>query len=176
MQDCREGANPLGRCAHVGLASNFCRAFGSDVTTPIPPFQPTPVRLTRKRLCALRPRVPRSPRPTLSSSAVHCSQPATLAARRDLPSDSVFELQELHRPTHQRREERLETRERRESKRERKRREKLEQLRAADEMKFSHSLQFNAVPDWSSHYIPYSNLKKLYVLARYTPHRSGPER
>ncbi|KAK4455051.1 SPX domain-containing protein [Podospora aff. communis PSN243] len=28
-------------------------------------------------------------------------------------------------------------------------------------MKFSHSLQFNAVPDWSSHYIAYSNLKKL---------------
>jgi SPX domain protein involved in polyphosphate accumulation len=30
-------------------------------------------------------------------------------------------------------------------------------------MKFSHSLQFNSVPDWSSHYIAYSNLKKLYV-------------
>lgn len=28
-------------------------------------------------------------------------------------------------------------------------------------MKFSHSIQFNAVPDWSSHYISYSNLKKL---------------
>jgi len=34
-------------------------------------------------------------------------------------------------------------------------------------MKFSHSLQFNAVPDWSSHYIAYSNLKKLiYSLER----------
>ena len=33
-----------------------------------------------------------------------------------------------------------------------------------DEMKFSHSIQFNAVPDWSSHYIAYSNLKKLCVL------------
>jgi hypothetical protein len=31
-------------------------------------------------------------------------------------------------------------------------------------MKFSHSIQFNAVPDWSTHYISYSNLKKLYVL------------
>ncbi|KAF1978244.1 plasma membrane phosphate transporter-like protein Pho87 [Bimuria novae-zelandiae CBS 107.79] len=32
-------------------------------------------------------------------------------------------------------------------------------------MKFSHSLQFNAVPDWSNHYISYSNLKKLiYTL------------
>jgi len=30
-------------------------------------------------------------------------------------------------------------------------------------MKFSHSIQFNAVPDWSSEYISYSNLKKLYV-------------
>jgi hypothetical protein len=28
-------------------------------------------------------------------------------------------------------------------------------------MKFSRSIQFNAVPDWSSHYIAYSNLKKL---------------
>jgi hypothetical protein len=24
-------------------------------------------------------------------------------------------------------------------------------------------LQFNAVPDWSNHYIAYSNLKKQYV-------------
>jgi len=30
-------------------------------------------------------------------------------------------------------------------------------------MKFSHSIQFNAVPDWSSNYISYSNLKKLSV-------------
>lgn len=30
-----------------------------------------------------------------------------------------------------------------------------------DRMKFSHSLQFNAVPDWSAFYIAYSNLKKL---------------
>jgi phosphate transporter len=30
-------------------------------------------------------------------------------------------------------------------------------------MKFSHSIQFNAVPDWSNHYIAYSNLKKLYA-------------
>ncbi|OAX84005.1 hypothetical protein ACJ72_01621, partial [Emergomyces africanus] len=36
-----------------------------------------------------------------------------------------------------------------------------------DVMKFSHSIQFNAVPDWSSHYIAYSNLKKLiYSLER----------
>lgn len=30
-------------------------------------------------------------------------------------------------------------------------------------MKFSHNIQFNAVPDWSSHYIAYINLKKLFV-------------
>ncbi|KAL2376733.1 hypothetical protein RJZ90_007293 [Blastomyces dermatitidis] len=36
-----------------------------------------------------------------------------------------------------------------------------------DIMKFSHSIQFNAVPDWSSSYIAYSNLKKLiYSLER----------
>ncbi|RJE25138.1 phosphate transporter [Aspergillus sclerotialis] len=34
-------------------------------------------------------------------------------------------------------------------------------------MKFSHSLQFNAVPDWSAYYIAYSNLKKLiYTLEK----------
>ncbi|KAI9666910.1 MAG: low-affinity phosphate transporter [Alyxoria varia] len=34
-------------------------------------------------------------------------------------------------------------------------------------MKFSHSIQFNAVPDWSSQYIAYSNLKKLiYTLEK----------
>jgi phosphate transporter len=30
-------------------------------------------------------------------------------------------------------------------------------------MKFSHSLQFNAVLDWSNRDIAYSNLKKQYV-------------
>jgi hypothetical protein len=39
---------------------------------------------------------------------------------------------------------------------------RIEQAEAG--MKFSHSIQFNAVPDWSSHYIAYSNLKKLYVV------------
>lgn len=38
---------------------------------------------------------------------------------------------------------------------------KLDQVEAG--MKFSHSIQFNAVPDWSSHYIAYSGLKKLWV-------------
>ena len=42
-----------------------------------------------------------------------------------------------------------------------KREEKRRWLDEQDEMKFSHSIQFNAVPDWSSHYIAYSNLKKL---------------
>jgi phosphate transporter len=40
---------------------------------------------------------------------------------------------------------------------------KVRKLDEQDEMKFSHSIQFNAVPDWSSHYIAYSNLKKLSV-------------
>jgi phosphate transporter len=38
--------------------------------------------------------------------------------------------------------------------------EKRRWLEQQDDMKFSHSIQFNAVPDWSSHYIAYSNLKK----------------
>lgn len=73
---------------------------------------------------------------------------------RDVAPIQAFELQQLTTSP-------KETR--RETKREQKRREKLEQLREADEMKFSHSLQFNAVPDWSNHYIAYSNLKKQYV-------------
>lgn len=72
------------------------------------------------------------------------------------PNDDAFELQELPQRSGS---------EKKARERARKRREKLEQLRAADEMKFSHSLQFNAVPDWSNHYIAYSNLKKLiYTL------------
>ncbi|TQV96040.1 SPX domain-containing protein [Cordyceps javanica] len=49
-------------------------------------------------------------------------------------------------------------------------------LEAQDEMKFSHSIQFNAVPDWSSHYIAYSNLKKLRnaAQARSGDHESRP--
>ncbi|KAJ5654515.1 transporter [Penicillium lividum] len=43
-------------------------------------------------------------------------------------------------------------------------------------MKFSHSIQFNAVPDWSSHYIAYSNLKKLiYTLEKQVNRPDGPE-
>jgi phosphate transporter len=39
---------------------------------------------------------------------------------------------------------------------------KLQRLvEEADNMKFSHSIQFNAVPEWSNNYIAYSNLKKL---------------
>ena len=78
----------------------------------------------------------------------------------------TFELQELAR-----RGENSQPEYRAESTRARKRREKLEQLREADEMKFSHSLQFNAVPDWSNHYIAYSNLKKQYVQVTRHPTR-----
>lgn len=40
-------------------------------------------------------------------------------------------------------------------------------------MKFSHSILFNSVPDWSSHYIAYSNLKKLCVsLSQIRPLKS----
>lgn len=49
----------------------------------------------------------------------------------------------------------------RERRRQEKRALKRHWLETRDEMKFSHSIQFNAVPDWSSHYIAYSNLKKL---------------
>jgi hypothetical protein len=48
-----------------------------------------------------------------------------------------------------------------EAARAKRRREKFERLLDEEAMKFSHSIQFNAVPDWSSNYIAYSNLKKL---------------
>lgn len=51
----------------------------------------------------------------------------------------------------------------RQLRREQRKSEKRQWLEDQDEMKFSHSIQFNAVPDWASHYIAYSNLKKLYV-------------
>ncbi|CEL05912.1 Putative Phosphate transport (Eurofung) [Aspergillus calidoustus] len=38
-------------------------------------------------------------------------------------------------------------------------------------MKFSHSIQFNAVPDWSAYYIAYSNLKKLIYSLEQQSHR-----
>lgn len=95
---------------------------------------------------------------SLSRSRCTATQTTTLAhlsAYHDSAGADTFELQELPQHTDGAQEGRVE------SKRERKRREKLERLREADEMKFSHSLQFNSVPDWSSHYIAYSNLKKL---------------
>lgn len=45
-------------------------------------------------------------------------------------------------------------------------------------MKFSHSLQFNAVPEWADNYLAYSNLKKLiYILekAHLTPNQGQEE-
>ncbi|ORY58571.1 SPX domain-containing protein [Pseudomassariella vexata] len=61
----------------------------------------------------------------------------------------------------------------REIRRREKRDEKRRRLDERDEMKFSHSIQFNAVPDWSSHYIAYSNLKKLIYTLEKTVHQPG---
>jgi hypothetical protein len=101
---------------------------------------------------------PSSPQ-VLASKQHHFAAFATLEILR--PSrDQVeqFELFELPGPQlpYQEREGSVKERERG-----RRRQEKLEWLLQKAEMKFSHSLQFNAVPDWSSHYINYSNLKKL---------------
>ena len=74
-------------------------------------------------------------------------------------ADDDFELLEL--PRAQVAYPRDESKEKEERERGLKRQEKLEWLLHKADMKFSHSLQFNAVPDWSSHYIAYSNLKKL---------------
>ena len=87
------------------------------------------------------------------------------SAYRDAAPDQAFELQELGISTNK------PPSRAQEARRAKKRREKLEQLREADEMKFSHSLQFNAVPDWSNHYIAYSNLKKQYAPNPLPAHR-----
>jgi hypothetical protein len=84
-----------------------------------------------------------------------------LFAHRDTSRDSTFELLELAELPQPQTQSTGTPKPEPETRRERKRREKLEQLLEADEMKFSHSLQFNSVPDWSSNYIAYSNLKKL---------------
>ncbi|KAK1149322.1 low-affinity phosphate transporter [Aspergillus melleus] len=39
-------------------------------------------------------------------------------------------------------------------------------------MKFSHSIQFNAVPEWSSYYIAYSNLKKVIYSLEQQAHQA----
>ena len=46
----------------------------------------------------------------------------------------------------------------RELRRLQKRLDKLESLAEQEEMKFSHSIKFNTVPEWSDNYISYSNL------------------
>ncbi|KAG7115237.1 putative transporter C3B8.04c like protein [Verticillium longisporum] len=60
----------------------------------------------------------------------------------------------------------------RQARRDEKRLEKRLWLQAQDDMKFSHSIQFNAVPDWSSHYVAYSNLKKLIYQLEKTAHQA----
>ncbi|RDW70597.1 putative plasma membrane phosphate transporter Pho87 [Aspergillus mulundensis] len=46
---------------------------------------------------------------------------------------------------------------------------------STSKMKFSHSIQFNAVPDWSAYYIAYSNLKKLIYTLEQQTHRTNEQ-
>ncbi|KAI0545485.1 SPX-domain-containing protein [Xylaria curta] len=113
--------------------------------------------------------------PQLHRASHPSSSRGTAQARRALStkpsdrggSDLAFELEEYPKlpelPSRQHDDE-TET-----SRREAKRRWLDEQ----DNMKFSHSIQFNAVPDWSSHYIAYSNLKKLIYQLEKTTHQPG---
>ncbi len=87
------------------------------------------------------------------------------------PSEKIeqpeqIELAEYPRPADATAQKYLEAVRQREHTYDLRRAEKRRWLEEQDEMKFSHSLQFNAVPDWSSHYIAYSNLKKLCVPPR----------
>ncbi|KAI9892758.1 MAG: low-affinity phosphate transporter [Vezdaea aestivalis] len=67
----------------------------------------------------------------------------------------AIELQDLPRVSAQR------AANQRSLRRDTKRIQQLQELEKLDEMKFSHSIQFNAVSEWSPNYISYSNLKKL---------------
>lgn len=102
---------------------------------------------------------------------------ADRAAQQSPPSDKggisaggaeEYELQEYQRTEVQQSKEKT-----REQLRQAKRDEKRRWLDAQDEMKFSHSIQFNAVPDWSTHYIAYSNLKKIIYQLEKVIHQSG---
>ncbi|KAI9768603.1 MAG: low-affinity phosphate transporter [Geoglossum simile] len=118
--------------------------------------------------------------PVTSSSTPQARRPDTFAhlappspvglagGKRTQKSPSVdFELKDLSQLVSRRRTERLQR------KREAKRRQKLAKFTVESEMKFSHSLQFNAVPDWSSYYIAYSNLKKLIFQLEKSIHQSN---
>lgn len=69
--------------------------------------------------------------------------------------DEAYELSDYRRIQAQR------VHDAKQARRAEKRLEKRRWLEEQDEMKFSHSIQFNAVPDWSDRYLAYSNLKKL---------------
>ncbi|KAI9804721.1 MAG: hypothetical protein M1825_001089 [Sarcosagium campestre] len=105
-------------------------------------------------------------RPTLrsspSSSGIGSPLPSSSGPRGvETSSIASYELQDLANISSKK------SAQDREATRLKKRTEKVQKLRDIEEMKFSHSIQFNAVPDWSSHYINYSNLKKLiYTLEK----------
>ncbi|KAJ0168346.1 putative transporter C3B8.04c [Colletotrichum tanaceti] len=91
---------------------------------------------------------------------------------RDLSNPTVaqtesYELADYNHITAQK------TTENREAQLQQKRLWKRRWLEEQDDMKFSHSIQFNAVPDWSSHYIAYSNLKKLIYQLEKTVHQTS---
>ncbi|KAK7949380.1 SPX domain-containing protein [Apiospora aurea] len=104
---------------------------------------------------------------TVSSSS--SSPPLATDTDADADADDSYELDTIVVLSQQEKD-----REAREARRKAKRDEKRRWLDERDEMKFSHSIQFNAVPDWSSHYIAYSNLKKLiYSLEKSIPQQGN---
>ncbi|KAM0536785.1 hypothetical protein ACHAP6_002344 [Verticillium nonalfalfae] len=101
--------------------------------------------------------------PRIQWYAVFCNGPGGNKPNFD---DDEFELVNYQPIQHRRQ---LEARQ---ARRDEKRFEKRLWLQAQDDMKFSHSIQFNAVPDWSSHYVAYSNLKKLIYQLEKTAHQA----
>lgn len=115
-------------------------------------------------------------RPKFAATCIILSQfiPFTLDASSP-PADSAIELKPVRPPKAQSAAPQLGVldiyNELRQQERDKQRLEKLERAfvgaDADDAMKFSHSIQFNAVPDWSNQYVAYSNLKKLiYTLEK----------
>lgn len=140
----------------------------THVTTPLTPFEN--VRGTSPRSSS--PTIPYHGGTASPSSFHQVVRAGPLVQLQDNPSnsdhgrggspilalgdgDEAYELSDYRRIQAQR------VHDAKQARRAEKRLEKRRWLEEQDEMKFSHSIQFNAVPDWSDRYLAYSNLKKL---------------
>ncbi|KAL3963778.1 hypothetical protein ACCO45_000782 [Purpureocillium lilacinum] len=152
------------------LAAGSPSKLNQQATSPPPIAKPRPLHAIARRP-QFRPRpASRIPPPLQDPHPKRRRQQADLDRRPSLahPQDPAgsYELSDYSVIQHRK------AADERDRRRREKRADKLQWLEEQDEMKFSHSIQFNAVPDWSSHYIAYSNLKKLIYHLEKSVHQS----